>query len=198
MILYYFLFFVLAIAILISIFFLFGILFPAMHSQGIAVDAQIFSQKEMHYIVREDVPPEKTDMRAVVLCSFDKTIADERLHFLRGQTCSLINQIYGSLNDCQFSCIGLGDCIKMCPQDAIVIENGTAIVTNLCIGCGNCQSACPKKLIKMFHKTELETMLCSADTRWQTSCSECRKMKKIPNISKKGFKFWQSCYRIIH
>lgn len=198
MILHYFLFFILFIGILISIFFLFGILFPAMESQGISVDAPIFSEKEMHYIVREDIPPEKSDMRAVVMCSSEKTIAPERLHFLRGQTCSLINDVFGSLNDCQFSCLGLGDCSKNCPQEAIIIENGTAIVTNLCIGCGNCQSACPKKLIKMFHKTELETMLCTADSRCQTTCSECRKIKKIPNKVKKGFKFWQSCYRIIH
>jgi ferredoxin len=46
-------------------------------------------------------------------------------------------------------CTGCGVCLSLCPQEAIVLEAGTAeIKQELCSGCGICVSACPQGAIQ--------------------------------------------------
>mgnify|MGYP000872717427 CR=1 FL=1 len=46
---------------------------------------------------------------------------------------------------CDYGCIGLGSCVKVCPEGGISIENGIAhINASKCIGCGMCAAAVPE------------------------------------------------------
>jgi len=53
-------------------------------------------------------------------------------------------------------CIGSGSCVKACPEDALGIVNGKAVLTNAsaCIGHGACLSACPVEAIHLVFGTE--------------------------------------------
>ncbi|MGZ3247431.1 MAG: NAD(P)-binding domain-containing protein [Caldimonas sp.] len=53
-------------------------------------------------------------------------------------------------------CIGSGSCARACPEDAIGIINGKAVLTNgaHCIGHGACLTACPVEAIKLVFGTE--------------------------------------------
>ena len=78
----------------------------------------------------------------------EATKKDEK-HLRDGfKTCREAAEHWEGENVCTFSCIGLGDCARACPQNAICVENGVAYVNSeLCIGCGICAKNCPKEAI---------------------------------------------------
>ena len=53
-------------------------------------------------------------------------------------------------------CIGSGACVKACPEGALGIVNGKAVLTNAasCIGHGACRTACPVEAINLVFGTE--------------------------------------------
>ena len=45
-------------------------------------------------------------------------------------------------------CTGCGDCVSVCPNDAIIIQNGVAAIDQaICAGCCTCVDACPEGAI---------------------------------------------------
>ncbi len=45
-------------------------------------------------------------------------------------------------------CSASGECIEVCPSDAIKIENNVAVVEDdLCADCGVCEDVCPTEAI---------------------------------------------------
>ncbi len=53
-------------------------------------------------------------------------------------------------------CIGSGSCVQACPEQALGMVDGRAVLTNgsACIGHGACLSACPLEAIKLVFGTE--------------------------------------------
>jgi thioredoxin reductase/ferredoxin len=53
-------------------------------------------------------------------------------------------------------CIGSASCVRVCPEEALGIINGKAVLTNAsaCIGHGACLAACPVDAIKLVFGTE--------------------------------------------
>jgi Na+-translocating ferredoxin:NAD+ oxidoreductase RNF subunit RnfB len=50
---------------------------------------------------------------------------------------------------CQVGCIGCGACKKVCPEDAVVLENNlAAIIYDKCTECGLCIEKCPTNAIE--------------------------------------------------
>jgi ferredoxin len=46
-------------------------------------------------------------------------------------------------------CIGCGDCVDVCPVEALSIENEKAVVNDECIDCGACVNTCPNDAISL-------------------------------------------------
>jgi Fe-S-cluster-containing hydrogenase component 2 len=45
-------------------------------------------------------------------------------------------------------CIGCKKCLSVCPQNAITIEDGKAVIDKQkCIGCGRCLRVCPASAV---------------------------------------------------
>jgi thioredoxin reductase (NADPH) len=53
-------------------------------------------------------------------------------------------------------CMGSGACVKACPESALGVVNGKAVLVNAaaCIGHGACRAACPVESIKLVFGTE--------------------------------------------
>ena len=49
-------------------------------------------------------------------------------------------------------CVACGACVKVCPMNAISINNGIFAVVNAdkCVGCGKCAKVCPASTIEMI------------------------------------------------
>lgn len=77
-------------------------------------------------------------------------------------SCLSASLVHGGPLECQFGCIGLGDCVSACKFGALTIQDGRPIVCNdLCTGCGACSAVCPKSLISIVPKESKPHVLCS-------------------------------------
>ncbi|MBQ6594284.1 MAG: RnfABCDGE type electron transport complex subunit B [Clostridia bacterium] len=67
-----------------------------------------------------------------------------------------------NVTDCNFGCLGFGSCQTVCPQHAIRVVNGVAVVNrDLCVACGLCVKACPRGLIELVPETRDVVVQCS-------------------------------------
>ncbi len=100
---------------------------------------------------------------AYVACN-GSCLPSERKYVYDGiKTCISANMSFSGDRDCTFACLGYGDCMRVCPSNAISInDRGVAEVNSIkCIGCGMCARTCPDGIIKMVKDTTRVVVLCS-------------------------------------
>ncbi len=81
--------------------------------------------------------------------------------------CEAANLLFGGNKACQYACLGMGNCLRICKFDAITIsEIGLPIINHeLCTGCGQCVSICPKGTIELIpEKAKVKVVCQSHDT----------------------------------
>ncbi|MBD3379719.1 MAG: RnfABCDGE type electron transport complex subunit B [Candidatus Omnitrophica bacterium] len=87
---------------------------------------------------------------ALVNCAAEREHKPASADYNGIQTCSAANLVFGAGMECQYGCMGFGDCVKVCPFDAIHMEKGLPRVDyDKCTGCGKCAEACPRGIIAM-------------------------------------------------
>jgi len=134
---------------------------------------------------------------AIVLCCGDDTEALRRSAYNGIVDCASAQATAGGDKACTYGCLGYGSCARVCPVNAIRIENGIAKVDKaLCIACGKCVAACPRKLIKLVPAAAEIHVLCSSKDKGSavkkvcgTGCIGCRMCTKLADdaISMDGF-----------
>ncbi|MBN2723612.1 MAG: RnfABCDGE type electron transport complex subunit B [Deltaproteobacteria bacterium] len=72
--------------------------------------------------------------------------------------------LIGGNKECRYGCLGYGDCMSVCPVNAIKIYSGNIAVVDpdVCIGCGLCVKACPLGIIDMVPASRTMHVLCSS------------------------------------
>lgn len=101
--------------------------------------------------------------KAVIHCSANRYQRHGCQDYAGEKSCAAANLISG-IQDCTYGCLGYGDCMRACPNDAIVIEDGLARIRyHLCVGCRMCEAVCPRKIISIipFRKSQILAVACS-------------------------------------
>lgn len=128
----------------------------------------------MKFLRKEIKQGEK--LKATVLCK--GTIDVCKYNTYGGiQSCLLVKKTGISIKDCEYGCVGAGDCLRACPFDAIEIQNGVAhVIDKKCVGCGKCVKACPFQIINMY-KDEGKIFV---------ACNSRDKARKVLQVCKVG------------
>ena len=132
------------------------------YAQAVAKDQQVFVSRPCPTLASDEEgmrrledyleleANNKVGRKAVVHCTGES----EALADYRGiNTCQGAAQVASGHKECPYGCLGLGDCVAVCPAGAISINNERKIATidwETCIGCGLCVSACPQDLIELI------------------------------------------------
>ena len=127
------------------------------------------------------------EMVAHVACNGSCQPDEKKYEYVGPKTCVAANMSFSGDRFCTFACLGYGDCVAVCPRDAIhITEKGVAeIDPQKCIGCGICAKTCPNHIIHLINDTTRVVVECSnkdkgALTRKYCSngCIGCMKCQK--------------------
>jgi electron transport complex protein RnfB len=100
---------------------------------------------------------EKDPTVAVLRCQGSCEVRPKTSEFQGPKSCAISAMIYGGETDCQYGCLGYGDCVEVCKFDAMFVDEVTGlpvIITEKCTSCGACVTACPKAIIEMRPKNK--------------------------------------------
>lgn len=107
--------------------------------------------RELGKIMGEEVG-EGIKKTAFVQCRGGRDKAKQKFSYQGLENCGAASLISGGPKACRYGCLGFGDCVKVCPFDAIRMgEDGIPVVDDeKCTGCGLCVQACPRRIITLL------------------------------------------------
>ncbi len=130
---------------------------------------------------------EKEKIIATILCNGGKSAVDA-FNYNGPDTCAAMSMVMGGNKSCSYGCLGAGDCIAVCPFDAMKMgDNGIPeIDAEKCVACGKCIEACPKNIIVLWPFNKKVIVSCSSKDKGgiarkacSVACIGCRKCVKV-------------------
>ncbi len=111
---------------------------------------------------------------AVVRCVGDREKAPRRAEYDGIEDCKAAH-ILGGDKGCEYGCLGMGSCVRVCPFDAIKMgEKGLPVVNeDKCTGCGKCAEVCPRSIIEIIPRTQKIYLACMSLEKAKDVMSVC-------------------------
>lgn len=164
--------FLMLLLITAVVFYLFCFFIPALKLKYDGISTTLATKIQFY---EDDVEPFTGD-RTKIAAIDDSADSDfeKRLLYQGDKNCLLFHNIYNSEYKNPKICIGVGDCVRICPQEAIKIRFNRAEIMGTCNGCGKCIDYCPEHIISLVPRS-----------------------KKDSESFPKGFKFWAACYKLL-
>ena len=99
---------------------------------------------------------------AFVACKGTCDVTKNQGNYIGVQDCRAAVLSGINVTDCNYGCLGFGSCAEVCPEQAISVQNGVAVVNrNRCVSCGLCVKACPRGLISLIPESRVVRVQCS-------------------------------------
>jgi Na+-translocating ferredoxin:NAD+ oxidoreductase RNF subunit RnfB len=95
---------------------------------------------------------EKKPTVAVLLCHGSCDVRPKTTQFEGPDSCAISAMVFSGETDCQYGCLGKGDCVDACLFDAMYMDDNTGlpvIITDKCTSCEACVKTCPRDIIEM-------------------------------------------------
>ncbi|MEA2043508.1 MAG: RnfABCDGE type electron transport complex subunit B [Bacteroidota bacterium] len=95
---------------------------------------------------------EKEKMIAVLLCHGSPEFRKNTSQYDGAANCTIVSDLYGGETNCQYGCLGLGECTEVCDFEAIhmnPVTNLPEVVEANCTACNACVEICPKNILEL-------------------------------------------------
>ena len=106
---------------------------------------------------------EVTELVAYIGCNRNSESEDKKYRFEGIKTCKAVSMYFSGDSGCVFACLGYGDCVAVCPRDAISKNENTVPKVDFkkCVGCGLCAQTCPQEIISLVRDSARVNVKCS-------------------------------------
>ncbi len=113
---------------------------------------------------------------AFVKCAGTSDVAHFDYNYIGEMSCAMVKNISnGGPKTCNYGCLGFGECVHVCPFDAIHIKNGIAVVDKeACKACGKCVKVCPQNLIDIVPFDATHMVQCSSRDMGKKVMQACK------------------------
>ncbi len=92
---------------------------------------------------------------AVLLCNGTCENRPKTARYDGAKTCAIAASTSSGDTACFYGCLGLADCVTVCPFDAIHMDQLSGlplVIEEKCTACGKCVTACPKYVLELRKK----------------------------------------------
>jgi electron transport complex protein RnfB len=126
------------------------------------------------------------ELISVLRCSRNEGQVKKKHEYVGFDTCAAASIAFGGPYECNFACIGYGDCEAACPFHAIHMKDGMPVIDpDECTGCGVCVKTCPKGVLQLIPKSAPVYVPCNTKD----------KGKAVTNVCKAGCIHCMACTR---
>lgn len=89
--------------------------------------------------------------------------------------CEAAARMFAGEKSCEYGCLGLGNCARICPFDAIVMDENHLPQVDIakCTGCGACTTACPRNIIQIVPSLAASIIKCMNKDKGGTTRKMC-------------------------
>ena len=123
---------------------------------------------------------------AVVHCSKVPANVQDKYQYVGYGSCSGAMLAFAGPLDCQYGCLGFGECTGSCQFEAITMVNNFPVIDpEKCVACGACVKTCPRGIIQFIPK----------NARVYKPCSTADSAKVTKKICKSGCITDKGCVR---
>lgn len=119
---------------------------------------------------------EITPQVAVVSCQGSHDVAKDKFVYHGFTSCQASQLVAGGHKTCGYGCLGLGDCVNVCPFGAIVMgQTGLPIINeSKCTACGKCVQVCPRHIITIIPRAQEVFLGCISQDKLKKVKEACQ------------------------
>ena len=115
-----------------------------------------------------------TPQLAFVKCQGIPEHCERTADYQGPKNCKAARMVAGGETGCQYGCYGFGDCMKVCPYNAIYIRDGIAFIDpDYCKACTLCIAECPQQLIELRPRAAQHYVSCSSKDKGAAARKIC-------------------------